>query len=137
MARLVVIAAALLAGIAAAPAHAATLKVGTLELRRRGGGWCGTLARPLDPARPRGRSLDVFFRWFPAAARASAPALVAVEGGPGYPSTGSKWEFRGICGPLLASRDLLLFDNRGTGRSGLIDCKSVQSFAGRMSGNST
>ena len=65
---------------------------------------------------------------------ASGPPLVAVEGGPGYPSTGSRWEYRGIFGPLIPSRGLLLMDQRGTGDSALIDCKSVQGFAGRTSG---
>ena len=53
---------------------------------------------------------------------ATSRPIVAVEGGPGYPSTGSKAEYRGIFGPLLRNRDLLMVDNRGTGRSALIDC---------------
>ena len=61
---------------------------------------------------------------------------MAVEGGPGYPSTGSNVEYRGLYGrSLLRQRGLLLVDNRGTGESALIDCKSVQGFAGRTSGS--
>ena len=37
-------------------------------------------------------------------------------------------------GRCCSTRSLLLVDNRGTGGSALIDCKSVQSFAGRTSG---
>ena len=59
---------------------------------------------------------------------------MAVGGGPGYPSTGSRWEYRGIFGPLIPSRGLRLVDQRGTGGSALIDCKSVQGYAGRTSG---
>jgi pimeloyl-ACP methyl ester carboxylesterase len=122
-------------GLASAPAaHAATLRVGSLELRSCGGAWCGTLARPLDPARPHGRRIGIFFRWSGAQVRSRGPALVAVEGGPGYPSTGSMVEYRGIYGALLKERGLLLVDQRGTGRSGLIDCPRVQSFTGRTSG---
>ena len=40
----------------------------------------------------------------------------------------------GIYGPLLRERGLLLVDNRGTGTSALIDCRSVQGFAGATSG---
>ena len=109
--------------------------MGSVTLRDCGGGWCGQIARPLDPQRPRGRQIEIFFRWFAAAALEPGPTLVAVEGGPGYPSTGSKWEYRGIYGPLRQQRNLLLVDNRGTGRSALIDCKSVQSFTGRTSGS--
>ena len=92
---------------------------------------CGTIKRPLDPA-PDGRKIDIAFRWY--ARAAAGPPIVAVEGGPGYPSTGSRVEYRGIFGPLLRTRELLLVDNRGTGGSALIDCKSVQGFAGRTSG---
>ena len=55
---------------------------------------------------------------------------MAVEGGPGYPSIGSRVEYTGIYGPLLKRRSLLLVDNRGTGGSALIDCPMVQTFAG-------
>ena len=44
-------------------------------------------------------------------------------------------EYRGIFGPLVRQRGMLLVDNRGTGGSALIDCKSVQSFTGRTSGS--
>lgn len=111
----------------AAPAQAAG------ELRACGGAVCGELRRPLDPERPRGRSIDIAFRLYRAKSP-NGPTIVAVEGGPGYPSTGTRAEYRAIFGPLLESRNLLLVDNRGTGGSALIDCRSVQSYAGRTSG---
>ncbi|MEA2331691.1 MAG: hypothetical protein QOH58_1829 [Thermoleophilaceae bacterium] len=134
--------AALLAVAAtAAPAGAAPgaqqLRLGSLELDPCPGGtrwWCGSMPRPLDPARPDGPRIRIAFRWLPALRPTGRqPALVAVEGGPGYPSTGSRVEFRGIYGPLLRERSLLLVDNRGTGGSGLIDCKPLQNFAGATS----
>ncbi|WP_028062055.1 alpha/beta hydrolase [Solirubrobacter soli] len=100
----------------------------TPELRRCGGALCGSIERPLG----NGRTIDVAFRWY--RGDGSRPPIVAVEGGPGYPSTGSRWEYRGIFGPLVRSRGLLLVDNRGTGDSALIDCRSVQGFPGRTSG---
>ena len=46
-------------------ARADTLKVGTLTLRSCGAGaYCGKLSRPLDPARPAGRRIDIAFRWY-------------------------------------------------------------------------
>jgi pimeloyl-ACP methyl ester carboxylesterase len=123
----------ILAGGLVPPAQAATLRLGSQTLRSCGGAWCGKLTRPLDPARPTGRRIDIAFRWF--AGRSAGAPLVAVEGGPGYPSIGSRVEYRGIYGrELLRERGLLLVDNRGTGGSALIDCKSVQGFAGRTSG---
>jgi pimeloyl-ACP methyl ester carboxylesterase len=116
--------------------RAGQLRVGSVVLRYCGAkGWCGSISRPLDPARPTGRRIKIGFKWFAAAGDRSGPPLVAVEGGPGYPSIGSQIEYRGIFGaPMLRERDLLLVDNRGTGRSARIDCRSVQAFNGRTSG---
>jgi pimeloyl-ACP methyl ester carboxylesterase len=124
-----------LLALSASPASASTqkLRLGTLTLERCGGGqhgWCGSLSRPLDPGRPHGPHIHIAFHWLPASHPANKPAIVAVEGGPGYPSTGSLYEYHGIYSPLLRSRNLLLVDNRGTGGSGLIDCPSVQTFTG-------
>jgi pimeloyl-ACP methyl ester carboxylesterase len=101
-----------------------------------GGRWlCGKLPRPLDPARPGGRKIGVAFRWLPPRrAGANHPALVAVEGGPGFPSTGSRVEYTGTYGPLLRDRGLLLVDQRGTGGSALIYCRKVQNYPGVSSG---
>lgn len=100
-----------------------------------GGRWkCGKLTRALDPARPHGRKIGIAFRWLPPkAGGAGKPAIVAVEGGPGYPSTGSRVEYTGTFRPLLRSRGLLLVDQRGTGGSALIDC-SLQRDNGVSSG---
>ena len=121
---------------AVAPAQAATtLRVGSLTLKPCADGprgwWCGSLQRALDPRKPSGRHIPVALRWRPATSgRVDGPPLVAVEGGPGYPSIGSRVEYTGIYGPLLRRRNLLLVDNRGTGGSALIDCPMVQKFAG-------
>lgn len=131
--------AALAMAMVATPAGAAapTLRVGSLTLQRCSGAraWCGSLARPLDPGRPSGPLIRIGLKWIRAARGAGArPPLVAVEGGPGYPSIGSEIEYRGTYGPLLRRRDLLLVDNRGTGSSALIDCKGLQGFTGVTSG---
>jgi pimeloyl-ACP methyl ester carboxylesterase len=132
----VLVAAVVLFGVLTVRAEADTLRVGSLDLRSCGASaYCGKLSRPLDPAKPTGRRIDIAFRWYRAPKTPSGPPLVAVEGGPGYPSTGSRVEFRGIFGALVRRRGLLLVDNRGTGGSALIDCKGVQSFTGRTSGS--
>jgi pimeloyl-ACP methyl ester carboxylesterase len=120
-----------------APAQAAAgkrLRLGSVVLHHCGGGlsgWCGSIPRALDPARPRGPHVRIGFRWLPASGRdEGAPAIVPVEGGPGYPSIGSTSEYEGTYGALLRTRNLLLVDNRGTGASALIDCKALQTFTG-------
>ena len=81
MKRRIALLTAILAGGLVPPAQAASLRVGTLQLTSCGGAWCGKLSRPLDPARPTGRRINVSFRWWQG--RSEGPALVAVEGGPG------------------------------------------------------
>jgi pimeloyl-ACP methyl ester carboxylesterase len=123
--RAALVAAALLA--LAAPAQAKP------RVHRCGNAVCGSVPRPLDPAKPKGRKIAIGFKLY-RVARPKGPTIVAVEGGPGYPSIGSQVEYRGIYAPLLEQRDLLLVDNRGTGTSALIDCENLQRFEGRTSG---
>ncbi len=90
---------------------------------------CGTLPRPLDPTGQVGGMIGIAWEFYPAR-DSSQPALgsiVAVEGGPGYPTTGSAGGYVGLFAPLLYRRNLLLVDNRGTGGSQAIDCEPLQS----------
>ena len=123
-------------GARAPPPRPPRLRVGSLTLKPCADGprgwWCGQLQRALDPRRPAGpRGSRSRCAGGPRpSGQADGPPLVAVEGGPGYPSIGSRVEYTGIYGPLLKRRNLLLVDNRGTGGSALIDCPAVQKFAG-------
>ncbi|EKU81032.1 pimeloyl-ACP methyl ester carboxylesterase [Massilia sp. UYP32] len=84
---------------------------------------CGTLQVPEDRAKPAGRSITIHFARLKATAKppASDPLLV-LAGGPGQAAMDY--------GPLLASafrearkrRDILLVDQRGTGRSTPLRC---------------
>jgi pimeloyl-ACP methyl ester carboxylesterase len=56
--------------------------------------------------------------------------VVAMEGGPGYPSTGTAPDFLDMIGPLHADHDLLLVDARGSGRSTPMDCAPLQAYGG-------
>ena len=55
--------------------------------------------------------------------------IVAVEGGPGYPSIGSRASYVALFMPFLDHHDLLLVDNRGTGASQVINCQPLQTSA--------
>jgi pimeloyl-ACP methyl ester carboxylesterase len=106
-----------------------SLQVGTLTLQRcrAAPAWCGALARALDPAEPTAATLAIHFEYYPH--RAPGPSLglmVATEGGPGYPATESRDDYLALFRPLLARRDLLIMDNRGTGQSGALDCTALQ-----------
>ncbi len=98
------------------------ITVGDLTLRpcavvRRA--WCGHLRREWEPGNPAAGTLRVGFAFAPALDR-SRPALgtfVPHEGGPGYSTTGSGSSYAAMYGPLLKRHNLLLVDQRGTGRS--------------------
>jgi pimeloyl-ACP methyl ester carboxylesterase len=95
---------------------------------------CGSVLVPLYRGAPDGggRRLRVYFRVFPRTDR-SQPALepmVAAEGGPGYPSIDSAESYLFMLGPLRRRHDLIVVDNRGTGRSGAINCPRLQAGVG-------
>lgn len=52
-------------------------------------------------------------------------ALVPLAGGPGQAAAPLAEDFAKIMAPALATRDLLVFDQRGTGKSGALQCKSL------------
>src|SRR3954463_12880734 len=52
-----------------------------------------------------------------ATANPTNSAVVAIAGGPGQAATPLAEDFAGALGPSLPNRDLLIFDQRGTGRS--------------------
>jgi len=93
---------------------------------------CGTAHVPLYWSDPSGAGLKIRFRVYPHTDR-SMPALepiVAMEGGPGYPSIGSATSYLAMIGPLHQQHDLIVMDNRGTGASGAIDCPKLQRYNG-------
>jgi pimeloyl-ACP methyl ester carboxylesterase len=88
---------------------------------------CGYLNRPLDPAGAVAGTLAIYYEFYPhSGAGAAAGTLVAAEGGPGYPTTESREDYLALFKPLRQTHDVLLMDNRGTGRSGAIDCEPLQ-----------
>src|ERR1035441_4263846 len=111
--------------VAASRAGAApTLTVGSQTLTRCGASplyYCGKLSVPLDHSVPSGPHISIAYRWYPASAPSKGKAAgtaVPVEGGPGYPSSGSvEGGYSVMYGPLLKRWNLLAVDNRGTGRS--------------------
>jgi pimeloyl-ACP methyl ester carboxylesterase len=124
------LAAPAIAGAAGEPSGAtSTLQVGRMTLHRceTAAPWCGTLERPLDPSAPTGTRIPVYFEYYPhSGAGPAAGTLVATEGGPGYPATESRDAFLALFGPLRATHDVLIMDNRGTGRSGAVNCAELQ-----------
>lgn len=91
---------------------------------------CGSIEVPLYWSAPRRGSVHVHFKVY-LHTDLSLPALepiVAMEGGPGYPSTGSAASYLFMIGSLRRRHDLILMDQRGTGASDAIDCPGVQDY---------
>lgn len=91
---------------------------------------CGHIVVPMRRGDPSLGTTKVAFAIRPHTDRRlpSLGTVVAVEGGPGGASTAEPYvrSLTAVLGPLLRRRDLLLFDERGTGRSDAIDCPGLQ-----------
>ncbi|HEY6619882.1 MAG TPA: alpha/beta fold hydrolase [Steroidobacteraceae bacterium] len=84
---------------------------------------CGMLSVPENPDKPQGRRLALGVAVVPAThARALADPIVVLQGGPGEDTISSAAYYAERFAPLLAERDLLLVDQRGTGKSAALPC---------------
>ncbi|MEA2227351.1 MAG: hypothetical protein QOF04_981 [Solirubrobacteraceae bacterium] len=87
---------------------------------------CGTLTVPLDRAGVVPGSVGLRFaaqRRYPTPARR---LLIALSGGPGQPAVDAASSFAISLEPALSRYRLVVLDQRGTGRSGVLRCPEVQ-----------
>lgn len=87
---------------------------------------CSTTQAPLDYTGAVGGTVPLFARRL----RAGGPnpgnvALVALSGGPGQSAAASAADFAVTLAPGVRERDLIVFDQRGTGQSGALQCPSL------------
>ncbi len=85
---------------------------------------CATWLRPLDPANPTAGDISLFV----ARIKSSAPtpatdAVTLINGGPGAASTELYVDMADALAPLRRDRDIILVDQRGTGRSSSLQCE--------------
>ncbi|WP_457388515.1 alpha/beta fold hydrolase [Roseateles sp. P5_E1] len=84
---------------------------------------CGSLQRPLDPARPDGVKVDIHYLVVPALARNKQPdAVLLLAGGPGQSAIKVAARVLPRLSRLNNRRDLVFIDQRGTGQSAPLDC---------------
>lgn len=110
-------------------AHAAESRPGLQACRLPGvthDAFCGVLRRPLDPALPQGTQIDLHYAVLPALARNRKPdPVLFFAGGPGQ----SAMALAGPVGRMLTRlsnrRDVVLIDQRGTGRSAPLFCDEL------------
>ena len=86
--------------------------------------WCTDFPVPENRADPRSRTIKLKVALLRSDAQvASKDMLVFLAGGPGQAATDSAGTVAMMLQPLLAHRDVLLVDQRGTGGSNALTCK--------------
>ena len=93
----------------------------------RNGVLCGTLLRPLDPARPQGVSIPIRYVVVPAMARRKFPDPVfLLAGGPGQSAIAVAAATMPLFSRLNNRRDIVFVDQRGTGGSAPLVCPDAE-----------
>jgi len=85
---------------------------------------CGTLEVPENRRHPQGRRLSIFVAILPANTLSPKPdPLVLLAGGPGQAAS-TLGPFAAQLTAVRRTRDIVLIDQRGTGRSSPLDCRA-------------
>ena len=91
---------------------------------------CSVLERAENPQQPDGRRLELFVARIPSrSASPAADAMTLIQGGPGGSSVDLYAALGFYLAKILAHRDILLVDQRGTGRSGALRCPIAKTAA--------
>jgi pimeloyl-ACP methyl ester carboxylesterase len=109
----------LAAGAIAAPAADAAIPFAACGAT---GFQCGQLTVPLDPSGAAGGTVTLNVRRRPAASNPTNTAVVGLAGGPGQAAIPLTARIAQNIAPALTTRDLVVFDQRGTGSSGELRC---------------
>ena len=87
---------------------------------------CGVLQRPLNPAEPQGPQMELHYAVLPALARNKKPdPVVFFAGGPGQSAMSLAGSVSRLMARVSNRRDLVLIDQRGTGRSAPLQCEEA------------
>jgi len=95
---------------------------------------CGTLLRPENPSQPNGKQVELFVAKFPStSAKPEADAFTLIQGGPGGSSIDMTISYYPILPAILSKRDVIVVDQRGTGRSNKLACPEPEDNAQNIS----
>lgn len=94
---------------------------------------CGVLPRPLDPGNPESPALDLHVAVVPALSLEPQPdPFVPIAGGPGQSSIEFYAAYAGAFEEIRRNRDIVLVDQRGTGKSAPLDCGTGEEIVERQ-----
>ncbi len=92
---------------------------------------CGRLAVPENPALPEGRTVELFVAVIASQSRNPAPdAFTFLAGGPGQAATTAYVDLSHAFSSIRRERDIVLVDQRGTGKSGALECAREENLLG-------
>src|SRR4051794_7960307 len=111
--------------VAAVAPESAAAAIGFAPCPDKAGVQCATLQVPVDRSNASAGTIDLHVERVPAR-HATRPPLLSLAGGPGQAATNETLADRELYGPALDSRDLIVFDQRGTGRSGALHCSAIE-----------
>ena len=83
---------------------------------------CGHLTVPLDPGAAAPGQITLALRRHRAPVGEAREAVIALAGGPGQAALPFTEDFARLLGPILNTRDLIVFDQRGIGLSHPLSC---------------
>jgi pimeloyl-ACP methyl ester carboxylesterase len=87
---------------------------------------CSIWNQPLDHQKPSGKTIELFVTKIPSTAVApSKHALTLINGGPGGSSVDLLVSFAPILQQVSQHMDIIVLDQRGTGRSTALDCENM------------
>jgi pimeloyl-ACP methyl ester carboxylesterase len=87
---------------------------------------CARVAVPLDRSGAVPGTVNLFVERRPPTTGAARGTVLALAGGPGQAATPLTADFVTVLGPALRTRDLIVLDQRGTGKSGLLRCSGLE-----------
>ncbi len=99
---------------------------------------CATWRQPLDRNDPGGEAIELFIARLPSTAlEPAADALTIINGGPGGSSIDLLVDFAGVWRMFTRERDVVVIDQRGTGRSAPMTCDAVTDTANEPTSDET
>lgn len=86
---------------------------------------CANLKVPENPAQPAGRQIELALAWIPAKGEAEPDPVFMIAGGPGQSALESYPMLHPVFGDIIKKRNVVLVDQRGTGKSNPLLCKDA------------
>jgi len=86
---------------------------------------CTTLKVAEDPANPKGRQIELALAWLPAKGESEPDPVFMIAGGPGQSALESYPSLHPVFADVIKKRNVILVDQRGTGKSNPLVCKDA------------